>query len=115
MASSRSSPPFCSGTRHASRAHPRVRSASHGTDLARAAADGRDQRRTVHRTNVGGRDLFDEHRALADAGVESREATRLQPLVLSVGREGGLYLNIGGNPQTALDEDTAAARATAAL
>jgi biopolymer transport protein TolR len=35
--------------------------------------------------------------------------------VLSVDREGRLYLNVGGDPQTALDEDTVAARAAAAL
>src|ERR1700730_15710078 len=52
---------------------------------------------------------------LPKAGAEPLEAQRLQPLVLSVDREGRLFLNIGGNPQTALDEDTVAARATAAL
>jgi biopolymer transport protein TolR len=52
---------------------------------------------------------------LPKAGAEPLEAQRLQPLVLSVDREGRLYLNIGGNPQTALDDDTVAARATAAL
>jgi len=52
---------------------------------------------------------------LPKAGAEPLEAQRLQPLVLSVDREGRLYLNIGGNPQAALDEDTVAARATAAL
>jgi len=51
---------------------------------------------------------------LPKAGAEPLEAQRLQPLVLSVDREGRLYLNIGGNPQTALDDDTVAARATAA-
>src|SRR4030088_3037316 len=53
--------------------------------------------------------------ALPNAGADRLEGERLQPLVLSVDREGRLYRNIGGNPQTALDEDTAAARATAAL
>src|SRR5438874_4345982 len=52
---------------------------------------------------------------LPKAGAEPLEAQRLQPLVLSVDREGRLYLNIGGDPQAALDEDTVAARATAAL
>jgi len=37
------------------------------------------------------------------------------PLVLSVDREGRLFLNIGGNPQAVLDADTVAARAAAAL
>jgi len=35
--------------------------------------------------------------------------------VLSVDRQGRLYLNVGANPQAALDEQTVAARATAAL
>ncbi len=52
---------------------------------------------------------------LPKAGAEPLEAARLQPLVLSVDRAGRLYLNIGGNPQAALDEDTVAARASAAL
>jgi biopolymer transport protein TolR len=52
---------------------------------------------------------------LPKAGAEPLEAQRLQPLVLSVDREGRLYLSIGGNPQTALDDDTVAARATATL
>ena len=52
---------------------------------------------------------------LPKAGAEPLEAQRIQPLVLSVDAQGRLYLNIGGNPQTALDEDTVAARATAAL
>src|SRR6267143_815155 len=73
MPSSRSSPPFSRGTRPASPARPRLRRASHGTNLPRAAR------------------------------------------VVSVDREGRLYLNIGGNPQVAVDEDTVAARATAAL
>ena len=52
---------------------------------------------------------------LPKAGAEPLEAQRLQPLVLSVDREGRLYLNVGRNPQAALDEDTVAARASAAL
>jgi biopolymer transport protein TolR len=52
---------------------------------------------------------------LPKAGAEPLEAQRLQPLVLSIDREGRLYLNIGGNPQAPLDENTVAARATAAL
>jgi biopolymer transport protein TolR len=35
--------------------------------------------------------------------------------VLSIDRQGRLYLNIGGDPRTALDAQTVAARATAAL
>ena len=52
---------------------------------------------------------------LPKAGAEPLEAGRLQPLVLSVDRAGKLYLNIGANPQAALDDEAVAARATAAL
>lgn len=52
---------------------------------------------------------------LPKAGAEPLEAQRIQPLVLSVDRAGRLYLNVGANPQVALDDDTVAARATAAL
>jgi biopolymer transport protein TolR len=52
---------------------------------------------------------------LPKAGAEPLEAQNIQPLVLSVDRQGRLYLNTGGNPQAPLDEETLAARATAAL
>jgi len=55
---------------------------------------------------------------LPKAGAEPLDPKMLKnamPLVLSVDREGRLYLNIGGNPQAALDAPTVAARATAAL
>jgi biopolymer transport protein TolR len=52
---------------------------------------------------------------LPKAGAEPLEAQSLQPLVLSVDRTGRLYLNVGANPQAALDEDTVAARAAATL
>ena len=52
---------------------------------------------------------------LPKAGAEPLEAQQLQPLVLSVDRAGRLYLNVGGNPAAALDEQTVAARATAML
>ena len=52
---------------------------------------------------------------LPKAGAEPLEAQRLQPLVLSVDRAGRLYLNVGADPQTALDEETVAARAGATL
>ena len=52
---------------------------------------------------------------LPKAGAEPLEPQRIQPLVLSVDRAGRLYLNVGGSPQTALDETTVEARATAAL
>ncbi|HYB66206.1 MAG TPA: protein TolR [Steroidobacteraceae bacterium] len=53
--------------------------------------------------------------ALPHAGAEPLEAQQLKPLVLSIDRQGRLYLNIGGDPRTALDAQTVAARATAAL
>jgi biopolymer transport protein TolR len=52
---------------------------------------------------------------LPKAGAEPLEAQRIQPLVLSVDRAGRLYLNIGAKPEAALDEETVAVRATAAL
>jgi biopolymer transport protein TolR len=52
---------------------------------------------------------------LPRAAAEPLEAQRLQPLVLSVDRAGRLYLNVGGNPQAALDERTVATRAAAVL
>ena len=52
---------------------------------------------------------------LPKAGAEPLEAQRLQPLVLSVDRAGRLYLNVGADPQTALDEETVAVRAGATL
>jgi len=52
---------------------------------------------------------------LPKAAAEPLEAQRLQPLVLSVDRAGRWYLNVGGNPQAALDENTVAARAAALL
>jgi biopolymer transport protein TolR len=56
---------------------------------------------------------------LPKAGAEPLDPEMLKntiPLVLSVDRTGALYLNIGGgNPQAALDADTVAARAEAAL
>lgn len=55
---------------------------------------------------------------LPKAGAEPLDPKMLKdaiPLVLSVDRTGALYLNIGGDPQVALDADTVATRATAAL
>ena len=52
---------------------------------------------------------------LPRAGAEPLEPQALQPLVLSVDRQGRLYLNVGASPQQPLDEPTLAARATAAL
>jgi len=55
---------------------------------------------------------------LPKAGAEPLDAEMLKnaiPLVLSVDREGRLYLNIGGDPQATLTPATVAERATAAL
>ena len=52
---------------------------------------------------------------LPHAGAEPLEAQQLKPLVLSIDRQGRLYLNVGGSPQTPLDEETVAARAAATL
>jgi len=55
---------------------------------------------------------------LPKAGAEPLDPEMLKntiPLVLSVDREGRLYMNIGGNPQVPVDADTITARATAAL
>ncbi len=55
---------------------------------------------------------------LPKAGAEPLDPEMLKnsiPLVLSVDREGRLYLNIGGNPQAELTPDVVATRATAAL
>jgi biopolymer transport protein TolR len=53
--------------------------------------------------------------ALPRAGAEPLQAQQLKPLVLSIDRQGRLYLNIGGDPRAALDVQTVSARATAAL
>lgn len=53
--------------------------------------------------------------SLPRAGAEPLEAQQLKPLVLSIDRQGRLYLNIGGDPRAALDVQTVSARATAAL
>ena len=52
---------------------------------------------------------------LPHAGAEPLEAQQLKPLVLSIDRQGRLYLNIGGDPRAALDAQAVSARATAAL
>ena len=63
--------------RHAARAGTarRHRSAdSHGTDLARPAPDGRDQRRAVHRRHAGAVDHLHDHGAAADTGRQGGSA-----------------------------------------
>jgi biopolymer transport protein TolR len=53
---------------------------------------------------------------LPKAGAEPIEPQKVQPLVLSVDREGRLYLNVGGGkPETPLDDQTVADRARAAI
>jgi len=47
--------------------------------------------------------------------IDARAVNNLEPLVLSVDAHGNFYLNVGANPQRALDDATALARATAAL
>ncbi len=52
---------------------------------------------------------------LPKAGAEALEPTNSNPLVLSIDREGRLYLNVGSNPREPLDEATVEVRAAAAL
>jgi biopolymer transport protein TolR len=52
---------------------------------------------------------------LPKAGAAPLDSKNATPLILSVDRDGKLYMNIGGNPQAVIDADTVAARATAAL
>jgi biopolymer transport protein TolR len=47
--------------------------------------------------------------------LNARAVNNLEPLVLSVDAGGRLYLNVGANPQSPIDDATALARATAAL
>jgi biopolymer transport protein TolR len=55
---------------------------------------------------------------LPKAGAEPLDRELLKnsmPLVLSIDRQGRLYMNIGGDPHAALDAQTVEQRATAAL
>jgi biopolymer transport protein TolR len=55
---------------------------------------------------------------LPKAGAEPLDPEMLKkaiPIVLTVDKEGRLYLSVGGNPQSALDPDVVADRTTAAL
>jgi biopolymer transport protein TolR len=55
---------------------------------------------------------------LPKAGAEPLDQELLKnsmPLVLSIDRQGRLYMNIGGDPRVALDPQTVELRATAAL
>jgi biopolymer transport protein TolR len=47
--------------------------------------------------------------------IDARAVNNIEPLVLSVDARGRFYLNLGANPQQAIDDATALARATAAL
>jgi biopolymer transport protein TolR len=54
--------------------------------------------------------------ALPKAGAEPLSARNAKyPVVLSVDRQGRLYLNVGGDPQVPADPDAIEARAAAAL
>ncbi|MFO7278223.1 MAG: protein TolR [Pseudomonadota bacterium] len=52
---------------------------------------------------------------LPKASAQPIASQNTEPLVLSVDREGRLYLNVGGKPDQAIDESTVGARAAAAL
>ena len=52
---------------------------------------------------------------LPQASSEPLHAEQNEPLVLSVDADGLLYLNIGGDPEEALDPSTVLARSTAVL
>jgi len=49
---------------------------------------------------------------LPKGAAEPLEAQRIPPLVLSVDRAGRLYLNVGPEPQRAIDDDTVAVTTT---
>jgi biopolymer transport protein TolR len=52
---------------------------------------------------------------LPRAGAEALPPEAQEPLVLSIDRQGRLYLNVGGSPNRSLEEDIVAARTAAAL
>jgi len=47
--------------------------------------------------------------------IDAQAVNNIEPLVLSVDARGRLFLNVGANPEQAIDDATALARATAAL
>ena len=47
--------------------------------------------------------------------IDAHAVNNIEPLVLSVDARGRFFLNLGANPEQALDDATALARATAAL
>ena len=52
---------------------------------------------------------------LPKASAEPLPPDALEPLVLSVDKQGRLFLNVGGTPTVAISEDVLTARATAAM
>jgi biopolymer transport protein TolR len=52
---------------------------------------------------------------LPKASAEPLPPETQEPLVLSIDKQGRMYLNVGGAPNVAIPEDTVSARATAAL
>jgi biopolymer transport protein TolR len=52
---------------------------------------------------------------LPKAGAEPLPPEAQEPLVLSIDKEGKLYLNVGGSPNASLDEEIVGARVAAAL
>src|SRR5215470_1219775 len=52
---------------------------------------------------------------LPKAAAEPLPPEQREPLVLSIDRDGHLFLNVGGKPEMAINEETVAARAAAAL
>src|SRR3954452_14244906 len=52
---------------------------------------------------------------LPKAGAEPLPPEAQEPLVLSIDKLGKLYLNVGGSPTVALDDEVVGARVTAAL
>jgi biopolymer transport protein TolR len=52
---------------------------------------------------------------LPKASAEPLPPEAQEPLVLSIDKQGRMYLNVGGSPNTAIDEEVVAARASAAL
>jgi biopolymer transport protein TolR len=52
---------------------------------------------------------------LPKAAAEPVDSSKEEPLVLSIDREGRLYINVGGAPDRPVNEDIITARATAAL
>jgi len=52
---------------------------------------------------------------LPQADAEPMDEQQQEPLVLSVDAEGRYFLNVGGDPETAIDADTLVLRAAAVL